>query len=346
MTVGCRSIVLLVLASFFAAGERPSASLQGSLSHDLAPALTNAHTMGALRRGWEMMLPPNLAKMVGLLGKQVICSESYAGIFLHDLEEYEKKGLPKPSMTTLFWDLATLPSPHPMLYNPVPLPHKRPWPFNANQLGSWGATVNSELSDPERGLFVVDGFLTPFEAESAIKRYQHEKFTESRMVNADVFIQKAENTSVAEASTCAARRSLKVAIPVPKKRGQALQLVQARAIEAIKGASAAHLENTQVTHYNPGGFYSAHLDEWDPKRKDTRIATVLVYLSGHSSSGATYFPFLRKRVTPEPGRAAIFFPLVQDAQGGMHMNQWLRHMSEDTNEDKYVVQQWVKMNPG
>lgn len=215
-----------------------------------------------------------------------------------------------------------------------------------NQFGSWGATVNLELSDPDRGLFVVDGFLTPREAESAIKRYQREHFTESRMTGAEVFIQKAEITSVAEVLTCTARRSLKVTIPVPKKKGQTLQLVQARAIKAINGVSAGHLENTQVTHYNPGGFYSAHLDEWDPKRKEARIATVLVYLSGHSRSGATYFPFLQKRVTPEPGRAAIFFPLVQDAQGGMHINQWLRHMSEDTNGDKYVVQQWVQRNPG
>lgn len=292
-----------------------------------------------------MMLPPNLAKMVGLLGKQVVCSESYAGMFLHELEEYEKKGLTKPSMTSLFWKLALMPSPRPLLSNPVPLPNKKPWRFNMNEFGSWGATVNPELSDPDRGLFVVDGFLTPQEAESAIRKYQREQFTESRIVNADVFMQKAENTSVAEASTCTARRSLKVTIPVPNKKGQALHLVQARAIKAIDGVSAGHLESTQVTHYNPGGFYSAHLDEWDPNRKEARIATVLVYLSGHSRSGATYFPFLQKRVTPEPGRAAIFFPLVQDAQGGMHMNQWLRHMSEDTNEDKYVVQQWVKMNP-
>lgn len=289
------------------------------------------------------MLPANLAHMVSILGKQVICSERVAGQFLHDLEEYQKKGTPAPIMTSLLWKLVRPPWPHQQF--PVHFPGKTPWRFNVDQFGSWGATVNSKLSDPGRGLFVVDGFLSIQEAKAAIARYRRVRFSESKMVGADDFLSKADNTSSTHTSSCFVRKSLKAMLPVLKKKGQPLQLVQARAIQVIDGVSAANLESTQVTHYSPGGFYSDHLDEWDPKRKEARFATVLVYLSGHSDSGATYFPFLQKRVDPKPGRAAIFFPLVQDVQGHMHVNQWLRHMSEDTNEDKHVVQQWVRLNP-
>lgn len=84
------------------------------------------------------------------------------------------------------------------------------------------------------------------------------------------------------------------------------------------GLPISHLEDLQVVHYEPGGYFNAHFDN-DNKNKhsieSTRSHTLLVYLNTipEGSGGETEFPELGIRVRPVKGKGLFWNNL--DANG-------------------------------
>ena len=118
-------------------------------------------------------------------------------------------------------------------------------------------------------------------------------------------------------------------------------------ITRLLGKPAAHCEDAQCSRYNPGEFYKAHFDgphDTEPSAQQflacggSRLATVLVYLNSVNRGGATHFPTLGIEVTPQRGRALIFFPGFEDGS----IDERLIHEALPAGDVKFVSQVWVR----
>jgi prolyl 4-hydroxylase len=106
-------------------------------------------------------------------------------------------------------------------------------------------------------------------------------------------------------------------------------------------------EPIQVARYSPGQFYKAHYDSFDEETESgincigkagQRVATVLIYLNQPSSGGGTNFPHAGIRMKPKKGTAIIFFPCTVDGK----MDPYTLHSAEDTVDEKWVSQIWIR----
>lgn len=122
-------------------------------------------------------------------------------------------------------------------------------------------------------------------------------------------------------------------------------------VQKLLGKPACHCEDLQVSRYNVGEFYRQHFDGPGPDEDGARdflrcggqrLATVLVYLDTVARGGETAFPALhggRLRVSPEQGRALIFFPGREDGTIDYHL---LHEALPVAAGSKHVAQIWVR----
>jgi len=75
-------------------------------------------------------------------------------------------------------------------------------------------------------------------------------------------------------------------------------------------------ETIQILHYGLGAEYVPHYDYFNPatpggasflERGGQRVATIILYLNTPEAGGETIFPHLGITVTPEKGRALLFY---------------------------------------
>ena len=121
-------------------------------------------------------------------------------------------------------------------------------------------------------------------------------------------------------------------------------------ISRLLGKPAEHFEDPQCSRYNIGEYYKQHFDGpscEEPTWRDflcyggQRLATVLVYLNSVGRGGETAFPLLKRgqlRISPEPGRALLFFPGNVDGT----IDTRLLHEALPAGGVKYVAQVWVR----
>ncbi len=89
-----------------------------------------------------------------------------------------------------------------------------------------------------------------------------------------------------------------------------------RKIAQATAIPESHCEDFQVLHYDLGGEYQPHFDYFDTStpgglshynRGGQRVATFMIYLANTEEGGETIFPKADLKVTPEKGKAVLFF---------------------------------------
>lgn len=197
------------------------------------------------------------------------------------------------------------------------------------------------------GVYVIDNFLTPDEAQHVM----HSSGDQFDKVGIGCPVLRHDcydkNFLTYPGSHCEVRDSYSVwhrdvddpIIPQVRRKFEELTRVRQEFYEML-----------QVTRYDRGQFFSAHYDDDGCNKQipqlaekceleQRRMITVLTYLNDvqHDEGGATYFPELDLRVQPKQGRAVVFFPVGTDGL----LNPYLRHASEDAHNTKFVMQQWI-----
>jgi prolyl 4-hydroxylase len=223
----------------------------------------------------------------------------------------------------------------------APLPQ-----FDVNHLGA--PAGQWQMVHP-KGVFILDGFLSDFEADAITKNVQHRSSIDSEVV-APVM------------PLCAFRRSTTWIFFGHEIKRQPFPLDFMQRIEKATGIPQQHYEPTQVVEYTPGDFFSDHYDtspcdhigstkmpevqdmhllkHLSCDEKTRRQGTVIVYLTGETEGqgGATYFPKLDVRVKPKKGRAVFFRPTRADGS----TDPWMLHTAETlTHGKKFLLQQWI-----
>lgn len=122
-------------------------------------------------------------------------------------------------------------------------------------------------------------------------------------------------------------------------------------IRRLTGCSPKACEDVQVAKYTPGQYYQGHYDGADPHDPDAeaffrgggqRLGTVLIYLNTLSNvGGKTRFELLDLEISPEKGRAIVFFPGFTDGR----QDQKLYHEATATSATKWVSQVWIRQVP-
>jgi len=111
---------------------------------------------------------------------------------------------------------------------------------------------------------------------------------------------------------------------------EAAEALHKRLDELLPGLTRSAREAVLISRYEPGGFYTAHVDG--------RRCTVIIYANEEGSGGATYFPVLDVRVPRKTGRAVVFFP--RSASGFNKMS--LLHIAEEQLEgEKRILQIFI-----
>ncbi|KAI1305893.1 Prolyl 4-hydroxylase subunit alpha-2 [Halotydeus destructor] len=131
----------------------------------------------------------------------------------------------------------------------------------------------------------------------------------------------------------------------------------ARRIEAVTGLSnnmnESHCELMQVANYGMGGHYSPHYDyliadipederhllpELELFAGD-RVATLMFYLSNVQLGGATVFPRLGVRLTPQMGSAAFWYNLYRNGTG---IEDTVHGACPVLMGEKWVSNHWIR----
>lgn len=103
-----------------------------------------------------------------------------------------------------------------------------------------------------------------------------------------------------------------------------------------------HAEGLQILNYQIGQEYKPHVDFFkatDKRNENTRISTLVMYLSDVEDGGETYFPALNVSVAPKKGRA-VYFEYFYDNQ---ELNEQTLHGSAPVAQgDKWVATQWMR----
>ena len=187
----------------------------------------------------------------------------------------------------------------------------------------------------EPAIFVIDDFLPP-EACAAL------------IASATPYMKKS-GTAFGGADNAA---NIRTSSTVLLKRERAEVLPVLSRVTGLLGKPASHCEDLQVSRYNPGEFYKTHFDGPGPDENGARrfmacggqrLATVLVYLNTIPRGGETAFPTLaggRLRISPERGRALVFFPGRED--GTIDTNLMHEALPVVEGPSKYVAQMWVR----
>ena len=123
-------------------------------------------------------------------------------------------------------------------------------------------------------------------------------------------------------------------------------------VAAWTGLPTIHQEAMQVVKYELGGRYEPH---WDGclgnaescERMDgaagARLNTVLMYLNDDFAGGHTWFPFKRRSIVPEKGKAVLFYnvdntthKLLLDAMHGG---------DPVLSGNKWIATKWTRIRP-
>uniref|UniRef100_A0A6C0C849 Fe2OG dioxygenase domain-containing protein n=1 Tax=viral metagenome TaxID=1070528 RepID=A0A6C0C849_9ZZZZ len=118
----------------------------------------------------------------------------------------------------------------------------------------------------------------------------------------------------------------------------------------IIGIDKDHFEQLQVVRYHPGQLYKEHWDAcWEEgkcsdflKKGGNRYATFLLYLNDDFEEGETYFPLRNQKITPEKGKAALFFNLDENNIDKLENS---KHAGlPPKNGIKWMCNVWVRLN--
>ncbi|CAL4092106.1 unnamed protein product, partial [Meganyctiphanes norvegica] len=135
-------------------------------------------------------------------------------------------------------------------------------------------------------------------------------------------------------------------------------------IEALTGLNLDNLqggaEDLQVNQYSTGGHYIPHIDCFslmnhlenaddvqaskilEKHRHGDRIATFMLYLSDVSSGGATVFPRLEVKMSPQAGSAICWYNLHHN---GFADTRTLHAACPVLKGEKWVANKWIKHHP-
>lgn len=111
---------------------------------------------------------------------------------------------------------------------------------------------------------------------------------------------------------------------------------------SLTGLPVTHFEEPQIVRYELGQQFTWHYDAIPPslnKNGGNRLATIIVYLNSvpSSSGGATSFKDLNIQVTPEAGKALLFFPCYADGSP----DDRTMHCGQICSDTKWIAQLWV-----
>jgi hypothetical protein len=210
-------------------------------------------------------------------------------------------------------------------------------------------------------IFLVDDLLTPSESSSMLQAARSSGAFPSAQLGgkggatSDASHRRAHSKSFASNSS-------PLVVSLRQRVAQLLNL----------SADNKGLEVTQITRYEPGGFFMPHDDGIHSQYSEhakrmcelpstsppfsvcNRVATIFVYLNDvpASAGGATAFPHAPLgdaatplRVVPKAGRGIVFFPAklsvsVDSDHGGLA--ERVLHESEILKEgEKWIVQLWL-----
>lgn len=116
------------------------------------------------------------------------------------------------------------------------------------------------------------------------------------------------------------------------------------------GTHGNHQEQLQVVNYNKGGFFTPHYDACDgnvefcKRMNDShgpRLLTFLIYLNDEYTGGGTTFPHINKTVTPEKGKAVLFYNVDKN---GHIINQAFHGGNPVEHGNKWIANKWIRIN--
>ncbi len=109
------------------------------------------------------------------------------------------------------------------------------------------------------------------------------------------------------------------------------------------GVPVGHFEPWQMARYRAGERFDEHHDSgfFAGDRWGERTISVLIYLSESPSGGSTYFPALRQRFQPVPGRLLTWPNLLPDGS----IDQRMRHIACPARRVKTIMSTWVREAP-
>jgi len=107
-------------------------------------------------------------------------------------------------------------------------------------------------------------------------------------------------------------------------------------------------ESLQVTHYFETEFYVPHRDALGSESVDVgdagdRYCTVIIYLNDDYTGGATRFHKVATRITPERGKAVLFYNLTDDQQKAHPLS--LHGAEPVLTGEKWIANQWIRLRP-
>jgi prolyl 4-hydroxylase len=120
----------------------------------------------------------------------------------------------------------------------------------------------------------------------------------------------------------------------------------------LTGIHQDYAEAIQGQRYDPGEYFKAHHDWFDPEDENyeeyckvggQRTWTAMVYLNDVEEGGETDFPHLGITVTPVTGLVLIWNNLNEDGSP----NEFTLHESLPVKKgSKYVITKWYREQPG
>lgn len=107
-------------------------------------------------------------------------------------------------------------------------------------------------------------------------------------------------------------------------------------------------ESMQVLYYGVGAEYQPHYDTFDPStpgglihynRGGQRVATFIMYLNTPEKGGETIFPQARLKITPEKGKALLFYNVNAE---GISDSMSLHGGAPVIRGEKWIITRWLR----
>jgi prolyl 4-hydroxylase len=128
-------------------------------------------------------------------------------------------------------------------------------------------------------------------------------------------------------------------------------------VAKVTGLSTKNQEEWQVLRYKPGQEYKPHFDAANPFSDDylgtierdrkrgwgRRVYTFFIYLNNVEEGGETYFPKLDVKISPKPGKAALWSNLNRSETGYHPMSE---HAGTPVIKgEKWAINVWIRQKP-
>lgn len=123
-------------------------------------------------------------------------------------------------------------------------------------------------------------------------------------------------------------------------------------ISNLLGVSAEYSEPIQGQRYDPGQYFKAHHDWFDPDGEEygencdvggQRTWTAMVYLNTVEEGGETDFPLIGRSFTPIQGTALAWNNLYADGSPNIDV---LHEALPVLKGRKYIITKWYREKPG